>query len=117
MGDKRTCALIDKLGTVVWYFPWRFDQPSLFSLLIDEEGGFWSIEAEGKTFAHRHCKGESAILISEFTINEGAFFVTDFMPMVSEINGLCTIFSPAPVPIKSRLFLKPDYRRSSAVLE
>jgi GH15 family glucan-1,4-alpha-glucosidase len=117
IGDKRTCALIDKFGTVVWYCPWRFDQPSLFSLLIDGEGGFWSIEAEGKTFAHRHYKGESAILVSEFTINEGAFAVTDFMPMVSGINGLCRIFSPAPVAIKSRLFLKPDYGRSPAALK
>jgi hypothetical protein len=29
IGDKRTCALIDKRGSVVWYCPWRFDQAIL----------------------------------------------------------------------------------------
>jgi GH15 family glucan-1,4-alpha-glucosidase len=117
IGDKRTCALIDKLGTVVWYCPWRFDQPSLFSLLVDENGGFWSVEVQGKAFAGRHYKGNSAILINEFTVGESSFSITDFMPMTSNINGICRIFSPAAACIKSRLFLKPDYGRSSGSLK
>jgi GH15 family glucan-1,4-alpha-glucosidase len=117
IGDKKTCAVVDKKGSIVWYCLWRFDQPSLFSLLIDEKGGFWSIEAENKEFIQRRFKGDSAILVSDFSVNGGSFTTTDFMPFSSEISGICRIFSPAPVPLKSRLFLRPDYGRSSGRLK
>ncbi len=111
ISDKRTCAIADKEGTMLWYCPWRFDQPSLFSSLIDENGGFWLIEAERKQFKHREYKGDSAILITDFSVASGSFSVTDFMPMQSGITEICRLFSPAPVPIKSTLLLKPDYGR------
>lgn len=117
ISDKRTCAIADKEGTILWYCPWRFDQPSLFSYLIDENGGFWSIEAEGKQFKHREYKGESAILTTDFAVGSGSFSATDFMPMQSDITGICRLLSPAPVPIKSILLLKPDYGRSPASLK
>ncbi|MBA4139815.1 MAG: glycoside hydrolase family 15 protein [Segetibacter sp.] len=117
IGDKRTCALIDKEGTVAWYCPWRFDQPSLFSLLIDKDGGWWGVEAQGKTFVNRQYQGNSAILTSDFSVDGGSFSITDFMPMSSDIHGICRIFSPSPVDITSRLFLTPDYNRSSASLK
>jgi GH15 family glucan-1,4-alpha-glucosidase len=117
IGDKKTCALVDKKGSIVWHCLWRFDQPSLFSLLVDEKGGFWSVEAENKEFKQRRFKGDSAILVSEFTVDGGSFTATDFMPFSSEISGICRIFSPAPVSLKSRLFLKPGYGRSHAKLK
>lgn len=117
IGDKRSCALIDKGGTVVWYCPWRFDQPSLFSLLVDENGGFWSVEAEGKTYGHRQYKSDTAILINEFRVGEGSFSITDFMPVSSDMHGICRMFSPSPVHIRSTLFLRPDYGRSSCRLK
>jgi GH15 family glucan-1,4-alpha-glucosidase len=58
IGDKKTCALIDKEGSIVWYCLWRFDQPSLFSLLIDENGGFWSVEAKNKVLKQRQFKDD-----------------------------------------------------------
>lgn len=117
ISDKRTCAIADKEGSMIWYCPWRFDQPALFSSLIDENSGFWSIEAERKQFKHREYNGDSAILITDFSVASGSFSVTDFMPMQSGFTGICRLFSPAPVPIKSTLLLKPDYGRSSASLK
>jgi GH15 family glucan-1,4-alpha-glucosidase len=86
-------------------------------VLIDENGGYWSVGADGKSFSRRHYKGNSAILINEFTVTGGLFSITDFMDMSSGINGICRIFGPAPVEIKSKLFLKPDYGRSSGSLK
>ncbi len=117
ISDKRTCAIVDKETTMVWYCPWRFDQPSLFSLLIDENGGFWSVEAEGKQFEHRQYKGDSAILITDFSVGSGSFSVTDFMPMQSRITGICRLFSATSVQIKSALLLKPDYGKSTLSLK
>lgn len=116
IGDKKTCAVVDKDGTIVWYCLWRFDQPSLLSLLIDEEGGYWSVEAEGKKFENRKYNEDSAILVSNYTVDGGSFSITDFMPMSCNITGICRTFSQAPVAIKTKLFLKPDYGRSSCSL-
>ena len=109
IGDKKTCALIDKNGTIVWYCLWRFDQPSLFSLLIDKMGGFWSVEADGIAFKNRYYKNTTAILVTEFTTSNGSFSITDCMPMDSKITGICRLFSPAPVTVINTIFPKPDY--------
>ncbi len=114
IGDKKTCALIDKNGTIVWYCLWRFDQPSLFSLLIDKMGGFWSVEADGIALKKRYYKNNSAILVTEFTTSNGSFSITDCMPMDSKIIGISRLFSPAPVTVTTTIFPKPDYSRSSA---
>lgn len=116
IGDKKTCSVVDKDGTIVWYCLWRFDQPSLLSLLIDEEGGFWSVEAEGKKFEDRQYNDDTAILVTRYAVDGGGFSVTDFMPMFCSITGICRMVSPAPVAVKTRLFIKPDYGRSSCSL-
>ncbi len=115
IGDKRTCAFIDTKGNVVWHCPWRFDQPSVFSLLIDEHGGYWSIQSdEANHFKQRNYRGNTAILESIFEIKNQPFTVTDFMPFGRGIRGLCRMFSGAPVSFTSVLFLKPDYGKATA---
>lgn len=39
IGDRRSCALLDKHGKIVWYCPKRFDHSSLFGHLLDPEKG------------------------------------------------------------------------------
>src|SRR4051812_12781971 len=92
IGDQKSCALIDKHGTVAWYCLWRFDQPSLFSLLIDKEGGYWSVDAAGKVFNSRSYKDDTAILITKFNVEGGSFTITDFMPVTAGISGICRLF-------------------------
>lgn len=117
IGDQKSCALIDSEGTVAWYCLWRFDQPSLFSLLVDREGGWWTVEAAGKRLRQRDYQNDSAILVSEFDVEGGSFTVRDFMPTVPEMAGICRLFSAAPVAVTSRLFPLPDYGRATARLQ
>jgi GH15 family glucan-1,4-alpha-glucosidase len=117
IGDQKSCAFIDKQGTVVWYCLWRFDQDSLFSLLIDKQGGFWSVDAPGKSFQQRFYKDSSAVLVSEFAAEGGSFTVTDFMPTTPEISGISRVISPSPVPVTVCIFPTPDYNRSKASLQ
>lgn len=116
IGDQKSCALTDKQGTIAWYCLWRFDQPSLFSLLIDKQGGYWSVHAAGKRYSKRSYQEDTAILVTEFEVEGGAFTITDFMPAMPEIGGICRLFSASPVPITIRIFPKPDYGRSAAKL-
>jgi GH15 family glucan-1,4-alpha-glucosidase len=117
IGDQQSCALVDKEGTIAWYCLWRFDQPSLFSLLIDNKGGWWTVEAEGKVFRQRQYKDDSAVLLSEFTVKGGTLTITDFMPTVPELSGICRLFSPAPVTVRCSLFPTPGFGRSRALLK
>jgi hypothetical protein len=63
-------------------------QPVLL-LLIDKQGGFWSVDASGKSFQQRFYKDGSAVLVTEFAAEGGSFTVTDFMPNTPEISGIC----------------------------
>ncbi len=117
IGDQKSCALIDKEGAVAWYCLWRFDQPSLFSLLIDENGGYWSVAAKGKRFSKRAYQDNTAILITSFEVEGGSFSVMDFMPTNHAISGICRLFSSSPVAVTIRLSPKPGYGRSAARLK
>lgn len=117
IGDQKSCALIDKQGTIAWYCLWRFDQPSLFSLLIDQRGGYWSVEAAGKTFRSRKYQDDTTILITDFDVDGGTFTVTDFMPASSGMAGICRLITPSPVPVTIQLYPKPDYGRAASRLK
>ena len=47
LSDRHSCALIDKAGSVEWLcFP-RFDGPSVFGRLLDDDAGHWQVAPDG----------------------------------------------------------------------
>lgn len=109
IGDRRTCALLDKNGTINWYCPNRFDKPSVFSQLIDENGGYWTVDADKKTFRTRKYMGNSAILVTGFSCATGVFNITDWMSMHPWLRGVFRKFSKSAVAIHNKIVLKPGY--------
>ncbi|MET7751283.1 trehalase-like domain-containing protein [Micromonospora sp. NPDC005367] len=47
LADGRRAALVDRNGSVNWWCPARFDAPSVFANLLDENAGHWEIRPEG----------------------------------------------------------------------
>lgn len=118
IGDRRTCCLLDKQGTITWYCPKRFDEPSLFASLLDpEKGGFWSFELKGMKFHKREYFSDSSILQSNFTAEEGNLLLEDWMPLNASFYGICRRLSKAPLSYKMHVHPSPDYNRQSPVLE
>lgn len=47
LSDCHSAALVSKHGSVDWWCVPRFDSPSVFAALLDEEGGHWRIRPTG----------------------------------------------------------------------
>lgn len=87
IGNCQVSALVDPSAKVVWCCMPRFDSPSVFAALLDDErGGFWSIEPEpgssGAEWSTRqHYMRNTNVLVTVFSSSGGdQFEVVDFMP-------------------------------------
>lgn len=117
IGDRRTCALLDKQGKIVWYCPGRFDEPSLFAHLLDpHRGGAWHLTLEGVSFERREYVEDSALLRTYFKGEEGSCFMEDWMPLYGKFFGLCRTFSGGPGAASMLLSPRPNYGRRPPVL-
>lgn len=111
VGDQRTCALIDKEGTICWYCPERFDKQAVFAFLLDtQQGGYWKIEVSEYTFLKRFYEGNTGVLHSQFIMKNGEIFsITDWMPINFHVSGICRKFSRTQTGVRNILTLRPDY--------
>ncbi len=110
LSDQNTCALLDQHGTICWYCPERFDKSAAMSSLLDErKGGFWSVEAEQKTYAGRSYVEASSVLETRFKVGDGYFTITDWLPLEGDLRGLCRLFSVIPTALINRIRLRGDY--------
>lgn len=118
IGDRRTCALLDKAGNILWYCPKRFDNSSLFAHLVDiKTGGSWSLEIKGMKFIDRNYISESGILQTRFQSDNGNLELTDWMPLGAQFYGICRQLSKSPIPYNVDIDFRPNYNREEAVLD
>ena len=82
IGDLQTAALVSTDGTVDWLCLPRFDSPSVFaSLLDDDDGGRFQIAPEGDDYVTRQLYfPDTAILVTRFMSEDGVGELVDFMP-------------------------------------
>ncbi|HEY4569911.1 MAG TPA: glycoside hydrolase family 15 protein [Kribbella sp.] len=82
IGDLQTAALVTTDGSIDWYCCPRFDSPSIFAALLDQErGGYFRARVTGTDVTSRQLYfPDTAILITRFLTKEGVAEVVDFMP-------------------------------------
>jgi GH15 family glucan-1,4-alpha-glucosidase len=77
LSDRHSCALIDRAGSVEWLcFP-RFDGPSVFARLLDDDAGHWQVQPAGEWTSSRRYAGRSLALETTFRTAEGELVLTD----------------------------------------
>lgn len=81
IGDLHTAALVGTNGSIDWCCLPRFDSPSVFGCILDDEkGGFFRVS----TTAEGRCKQmylpDTNVLVTRFLSPEGVGEVIDFMP-------------------------------------
>ncbi|MFF9064291.1 glycoside hydrolase family 15 protein [Streptomyces sp. NPDC014891] len=83
IGDLQTAALVSADGAVDWFCAPRFDSPSIFASLLDQErGGHFSIApAHDDVTVRQLYLPDTAVLITRFLTPEGVGEVVDFMPV------------------------------------
>lgn len=118
IGDRRTAAVLDRMGDILWYCPVRFDSPSLFAALLDPEGGACRVKLRGASPAGRRYIGDSGVLETRLRTNAGDWLMTDYMPVGTEAprGAICRLFSAAPEDARVTVRPRPDYSRKEATL-
>ena len=87
LSDCRSAALVNRAGSVDWLcFP-RFDGPSVFARLLDEQAGHWSIHAVDATeMSRRYLEGTMALEMT-FRTPTGSAVLVDAMAMGRNERG------------------------------
>jgi len=81
IGNGRTCALVDAMGTIVFCCLPDFDSGTVFASLLDEKkGGSFRIEMVGGKVVGQSYERNTNVLVTSFEGDDGAFDVIDFMP-------------------------------------
>lgn len=84
IGDGRSVALVGRDGSIDWLCWPRFDSPSVFGGLLDEEGGSWRLAPAAPARVTRRYVDDTNVLETRFETDTGTLVVTDLMPVASE---------------------------------
>jgi GH15 family glucan-1,4-alpha-glucosidase len=84
IGNCRSVALIAKTGALDWLCWPRFDSQPIFSGLLDESQGEWTIAPKENYESQQRYIDDTAVLQTIFSTSRGQVVLTDLMPVVSE---------------------------------
>src|SRR5688572_14013186 len=77
LSDRHSAALVSAGGSVDWLcFP-RFDSPSVFGRLLDDDAGHWSIHPVAESTCAREYVDRTLVLRTTFTCESGELVLTD----------------------------------------
>jgi GH15 family glucan-1,4-alpha-glucosidase len=87
LSDCRSAALVSRMGSLDWLcFP-RFDGPSVFAHLLDDQAGHWSISAAGTTEVSRRYVEGTMVLETTFRTSGGNAVLLDAMAIGRNERG------------------------------
>jgi len=85
IGNGRSTALISRDCSIDWLCWPRFDSPSLFANILDQEiGGKWKISPTPPAQIKRSYVENTNVLQTHFYTDSGTILITDFMAAFSE---------------------------------
>jgi GH15 family glucan-1,4-alpha-glucosidase len=93
IGDLHSVALIGKNGSIDWYCTPRFDSPSIFAALLDDQkGGYFRIApADTSANTKQLYFPDTNVLITRFLEPSGVAELEDFMPIYDGGRGSATM--------------------------
>jgi len=87
IGDMHSAALIGSDGSIDWLCLPRFDSPSAFAAILDDnKGGRFRVAPAGQYRRNHSYLPDSNVLVTNFTTDSGAVSLTDFMPLGDDVT-------------------------------
>ncbi|MGH9206104.1 MAG: trehalase-like domain-containing protein, partial [Acidimicrobiales bacterium] len=87
ISDCHSAALTSREGSVEWLCLPRFDSPSLFGHLLDDQAGYWSIRPVDEfTVVRRYLEG-TMVLETTFTTETGTATLSDALALGNRARG------------------------------
>jgi len=87
LSDCHSAALVDRSGSIDWWCVPRFDSPSVFGRLLDQDAGHWTLRPAGDFTASRSYAGETLVLRTVFATDTGEVSVTDALLLEAAARG------------------------------
>ncbi|WP_433280032.1 glycoside hydrolase family 15 protein [Micromonospora sp. CA-244673] len=87
LADGRSAVLVDRSGSVNWWCPARFDAPSAFARLLDDDAGHWVIRPEGGFSTSRAYLTDTLVLRTVFTTATGSVALIDALALEPGARG------------------------------
>jgi alpha,alpha-trehalase len=87
ISDSRSAALVGRDGSIDWLCPGRFDRPSVFARLLDEDAGHWSVRPEGAEEVSRRYLDGTMVLETTFRTPTGTLVLVDAMALGPDERG------------------------------
>jgi alpha,alpha-trehalase len=87
LSDCHSAALVSRQGSVEWLcFP-RFDSPSVFGRLLDDDAGYWSIRPAADFRVTRRYLDKTMVLETTFATEAGSVTVVDALALGANERG------------------------------
>ena len=87
LSDCQSAALVTRDGTVAWWPAPRFDSPSAFSALLDDDAGHWSVRPAGRFEAERRYIQGTLVLETTMRCSSGTLRLTDALALAPGARG------------------------------
>ena len=114
IGNRLSCALVGRDGSIDWLCLPRFDSDACFAALLgNENNGFWRLAPVGDYRVTRRYRDGTTILETTFETAEGAVTLIDFMPLSDDENHVDVMRlvrgDRGRVPMRMELVLRFGY--------
>ena len=87
LSDCRSAALVHRAGSVDWLCSPRFDSPSIFARLLDDDAGHWAIGLPDATAVRRRYLEGTLVLETVFESASGSLRLTDALAVGPNERG------------------------------
>ena len=89
IGNCKSAALINSDSSIDWCCLPKFDSPSVFANILDDDiGGSFKIECDPSYALNQNYCNKTSVLITNFSNKTNEFNVIDFMPRYQKENGI-----------------------------
>ncbi len=127
IGNMVSAALVARDGSIDWCCLPRFDSPSLFAAILDDEkGGSFDIKPRVHYESSQSYLADTNVLQTVFQTETGTITLTDFMPCYQRVHGRLVQFNEihriaectdGEVDLKVTFQPRPEYAMVSPSLD